>query len=103
MIIKEITKLIAGLIFLFLGAYLLFLKIPKSLEEKANSGVSVGQIWMWKKSEKTPFKNEEIIFYKVLDVKDSYVKYMNLSDGYISSSKIGVFKYQSKKIKDGSN
>ena len=54
---------------------------------------------MYDSGNENPFKKEEIRCYKVLDVKNGYVKYLKLPDGYISSSTVRSFKFKSKKIK----
>lgn len=40
----------------FLFSFLLFIYIPNKIEENANSGVKVGEIWMWEKKEPNPFE-----------------------------------------------
>lgn len=96
---NKTLELILSLIVLFGGAYLLFFYLPQKIRQKENSGVSVGEIWMYDSGNENPFKKEEIRCCKVLDVKNGYVKYLALPDGYVSSSSVRIFKFKSKKIK----
>lgn len=96
---KEITKLIIKISLFFICVNALFVWIPNKLELERNSGVSIGEFWMYDSGNENPLKKEEIRCYKVLDVKNGYVKYLKLPDGYISSSTVRSFKFKSKKIK----
>jgi len=96
---KKTLSLITSLIVIFGGAYLLFFFLPEKIRQRENSGVLIGEFWMYDFGNENPFKKEEIRCYKVLDVKNGYVKYLALPDGYISSSTVRSFKFKSKKIK----
>lgn len=97
--IKEIIKSTIGITLFITCVYILFIWIPKQIELNRNSGISVGEIWMYESGTENPFEKEEIRCYKVLDVKDGYVKYLALPKGYVSSSSVSIFKFHSKKIK----
>lgn len=96
---KKTLSLITSSVVLFGGAYLLFFFLPEKIRQRENSGVSIGEFWMYDSGNENPFKKEEIRCYKVLDVKNGYVKYLKLPDGYVSSSSVRSFKFHSKKIK----
>lgn len=96
---KKTLSLITSSVVLFGGAYLLFFFLPEKIRQRENSGVSIGEFWMYDSSNENPFKKEEIRCYKVLDVKNGYVKYLTLPDGYVSSNSVRSFKFRSKKIK----
>ena len=93
--IKEFFKFMIGL---FIFTFLLF-KIIGFLSKPHPDPVSVGDIWMYIPTEKDPFKKVEYNCYKVLEIKQGFVKYINLRYGWTSSSKISDFTYNAKKIR----
>ena len=57
--IKEIAKLITGTILFFMCIYALYIWMPKKIELDRNSGVSVGEIWMYNSGMKIHLKKKK--------------------------------------------
>ncbi len=91
----DILKVIVTLFLTWCFGVLLF----NHRDNERNSGVEIGEIWCEISNEENPFKKIEYRCSKVIDVKNGYVKYLKLPDGYTSSTTISAFKWNSKKIK----
>lgn len=60
--------------------------------------IKVGQTWSYLPYGEDPFKEEVVVYYRVLNVKNGYVQYVR--DGRDTSSlSINVFRYHSKLVK----
>jgi hypothetical protein len=72
-------------------------KLFKNFIEYFYKQPKVGEIWGYKNA--NPFKNN--ITYEVLELKDDYIKYKRMYDGFecIGSSSITYFKVGTRKIK----
>ena len=93
--VTYISKLIAPILITCLFTALFI----KNRNDEKYSGVEKGEIWCEINNEMNPFKKIEYRCSKVIDVKNGYVKYLKLPDGYTSSTTISAFKWNSKKIK----
>lgn len=63
-------------------------------------GVSIGDTWSYNPYRDNPFNNKVDKKYKVLDIKNNYVKYIDIENGTIHSSSILYFKVGAKKISE---
>ncbi len=97
--IIDIFKTIALVIAMTFLTWTFHELIIKRRSYERNSGVEIGEIWCEISNEENPFKKTEYKCSKVVDVKNGYVKYLKLPDGYTSSTTISAFKWNSKKIK----
>lgn len=61
----------------------------------------IGDVWRYvPKSSEDPFRVESKKFYdyKILDIKDDYILYMDLSDSITESSTVEMFKVGSERL-----
>ena len=94
---KDCLIIAKGIVFILMVG--LFCKISMDNFPNSKPTVSVGDIWMYTPKEKDPFKKVEYNCYKVLELKQGFVKYINLRYGWTSSSTISDFTYNAKKIR----
>lgn len=74
--------------------------LAKAIKNIMPTPVKKGQIWQYVTNKGNPYVESKEINYEVLDVKDGFVKYKNLSNGRIETEKIYWFTYQSKCIQN---
>jgi len=48
--------------------------------------IKPNQVWRWTGTNDNPFKKPSTVDYKVIDVKDGYVKYVDLKDNDTTTS-----------------
>jgi hypothetical protein len=61
----------------------------------------IGEIWRFIIRERNPWKEDYISDAEIIDKKDGWVKYRNLSDDSIGTHEIGSFKEHRFKVEEG--
>lgn len=89
----KIVILILTSIFLFWCWFL----ILKPLKEQYN--IKIGDVYKYTIKDDNPFNESKIHYYKVIDKRDNYVKYIDLSNKDTMTMKVRTFLYGVEKVK----
>lgn len=71
--------------------------ILKPLKEQYN--IKIGDVYKYTIKDDNPFNESKIHYYKVIDKRDNYVKYIDLSNKDTMTMKVRTFLYGVEKVK----
>lgn len=85
-------NILVGVLTTILISFLVILLFEKSsIQNYLENDVAIGQIWVYDSCSEDPFKDPCPKRYKVLDIKNGFVKYLNMKDNFESSCSLHWF------------
>ena len=78
---------------------LFFVMIPFTFDKIRESSVKVGMTYKYTMSTPNPFEKPYIKYYRVIDIKDRYVQYIDSTYNDTSSMSIGLFVIGTEELK----